>query len=82
MTFGLKEKMVSLLRNDLHGLIKTNNIMTIDKLMERAELVQEVIDREIKLPEPKRLQYIQELKRLNERYAIKKRIELGVHILE
>ena len=56
--------------------------MTIDKIMERAELVQEVIDREIKLPEPKRLQYIKELKRLNERYAIKKRIELGVHILE
>lgn len=56
--------------------------MTIDKLMERAEIVQEVIDREIKLPEDKRKQYLQELKRLNERYGIKKRIELGVHILD
>jgi hypothetical protein len=56
--------------------------MTIDRLMERAEIVQDVIDRETKLPDDKRRQYLKELKRLNERFAIKKRIELGVHILE
>lgn len=54
----------------------------MDRIMERAEIVQEVIDRDIKLPDDKRKQYLKELKRLNERFAIKKRIELGVHILE
>lgn len=61
---------------------KKKNKMTIDRLMERAEIVQDVIDRETKLPDDKRRQYLKELKRLNERFAIKKRIELGVHILE
>jgi hypothetical protein len=55
--------------------------MTIDRYMERAEIVQEVIDREIKLPQDKRNQYLSELKKLNARFAINKRIENGVHIL-
>jgi hypothetical protein len=63
-------------------LINNKNKNKMDRIMERAEIVQEVIDRDIKLPDDKRKQYLKELKRLNERFAIKKRIELGVHILE
>lgn len=63
-------------------LINNKKKNKMDRIMERAEIVQEVIDRDIKLPDDKRKQYLKELKRLNERFAIKKRIELGVHILE
>lgn len=56
--------------------------MNLDIIQQRAELVQELIDRQIYLPPDRKEDYLKEFKKLNERFTIKKRIVHGMHIIE